>query len=231
MNEQSKEVKGHCPLCNSERNALIVASFETHWSDADSPVEDSNEYRILKCKGCDTPYFQEYFTCSEEVDYSYDREGNTNVTYIPTIKYWPSPIKRDRPNWLTDISVTDSVLYNLLSEVYTALDNDLNVLAAIGIRTAFDRASELLKIDTNLSFNDKLKELLNRSSIGQTEKEALDTLTDAGNAAAHRAWKPTIKELDTLMFIIEQFIYYRFLLNDEIKPLRSKIPQRPKKKK
>jgi hypothetical protein len=87
-------------------------------------------------------------------------------------------------------------LEDLLTSVYTALDNDLRVLAAIGLRTAFDRASELLSVDPEKTFADKLSQLMANGDIGSTEKESLDVLTDAGGAAAHRGWKPNPKQLD-----------------------------------
>jgi hypothetical protein len=42
--------------------------------------------------------------------------------------------------------------------------------------------------------------------IGRSERETLEILTDAGGAAAHRGWKPTVKQLDTLMTVGEQFL-------------------------
>jgi Domain of unknown function (DUF4145) len=67
------------------------------------------------------------------------------------------------------------------------------VLAAIGLRTAFDRASELLGIDPNKTFAGKLSQLVVDGHIGSTEKASLDVLTDAGGAAAHRGWKTQSK--------------------------------------
>lgn len=226
MGIEYKVVKGHCPSCKGERNAKIVASHKTTWSDDDAPIGGSIDYRVLQCNGCDTVYFQEYELFSEDVKYSYDFEGKTVSELIPTIKYWPSPFKRERPEWLD--SIDDSVLHDLLKEVYTALDNQLNVLAAIGLRTAFDRSSEKLSIDPSLSFIKKLEELEKRKLIGEPELKALSVLTNAGSAAAHRAWKPSNQVLDTLMNIIEQFLHHQFILKKKIKKLEKGIPKRKK---
>jgi Domain of unknown function (DUF4145) len=113
-----------------------------------------------------------------------------------------------------------------LTSVYTALDNDLRVLAAIGLRTAFDRASELLGIDPNKTFAGKLSQLVVDGHIGSTEKASLDVLTDAGGAAAHRGWKPNLKQLDTLSSIMEQFVHRTFVLNAKAKRVKTSIPSR-----
>lgn len=65
-------------------------------------------------------------------------EGSTHTTY------WPALVERNPPKWVNNIEMADEALGNLLSEMYSALNNDLRVLAAIGARTAFDRSSELL---------------------------------------------------------------------------------------
>ena len=67
--------------------------------------------------------------------------------------------------------------------------------------------------------------------IGSTEKASLDVLTDAGSAAAHRGWKPMLKQLDTLSSIIEQFVYRTFVLNLEAKSVKMSIPSRKRRKK
>jgi hypothetical protein len=50
-------------------------------------------------------------------------------------------------------------LDRFFADTYVALNNDLRILAAIGIRTAFDRASQLLGIAPEKTFADKLGEL------------------------------------------------------------------------
>jgi hypothetical protein len=59
--------------------------------------------------------------------------------------------------------------HKLFDDVYIALNNDLGVLAAIGMRTVFDSASELLSIDPNLSLEKKLNALESQGKIGKDE--------------------------------------------------------------
>ena len=111
------------------------------------------------------------------------------------------------------------------------MNNELHVLSAIGIRTAFDRASELLGVDPAKNFLEKLTELVHLGKIGSSEKDTLDALTDAGNAAAHRGWSPSQKELDTMMNIIEGFLHRTFILAAAAKSLKQNVPARPTRKK
>src|SRR5262249_11815942 len=113
-------------------------------------------------------------------------------TPIPRITYWPVPSKRKPPDWVIELLSEDSVLYDLVTETYAALNNDAPVLAAVGLRTVFDRASEKMGVDPALSFAEKLDALERMGKMGRSERGTLEPLTDAGGAAAHRGWKPTV---------------------------------------
>jgi hypothetical protein len=117
-------------------------------------------------------------------------------------------------------------LADLLDELYTALNNNLHILATIGMRTVFDCASQLLGTDPNQSFAEKLKELTEGNRIGGEEKEILSVLADAGNAAAHRGWKPTKANIDTLMDALENFLHRAFVLKHELHKMKKNIPPR-----
>jgi hypothetical protein len=122
------------------------------------------------------------------------------------VTYWPAPTKRQLPPWVdTVLCWDDPELGDLITETYSALNNDARVLAALGLRTVFDRAAEDLGVDPALTFREKLDALEQIGKIGRSEKDALEVLTDAGGAAAHRGWKPSVDQLQTLMEIGEQF--------------------------
>ena len=95
----------------------------------------------------------------------------------------------------------------------------------------FDRASELLGVDPAKTFTEKLSELVQLGKVGEDERDTLNTLTDAASAAAHRGWKPKPQELDTMMSIIEAFLYRNFILPAEVKRLRQNVPTKQQRKK
>ena len=201
------------------------------------PDLQGEAYRILKCSGCDTVFFQheslhvqsedwgssnDPFVC--DFDYlkdclDYLREHDL-ITY-ENESYWPLP-KRERPDWQR---LPDVALIKLLESVYTALEQDLRVLAAIGMRTVFDQASEYLGVEPYMSFDKKLDQLVHEGHIGASEKVFLDVLTDAGSAAAHRAWEPDLQQLNTLARIMEHFLQ-SILLKAEAGTLKLAIPRR-----
>jgi hypothetical protein len=225
-------IKAHCPGCGEVRNAYVRGRHVGNWSDDDSAASSSDTATILECCGCERLFFRRDYWFSEwetivENPHTGEpqREGGVETTY------WPAPVKRKTPDWIDEIAAADKTLGRLLSEMYTALNNDLRVLAAIGARTAFDRSSELLKVDAALTFSEKLDKLVAIGKVSETERDTLDVLVDAGSAAAHRAWVPKPMELNTMMTIVEAFLHRTFILSDGIKKLKAAVPPKPPRQK
>jgi hypothetical protein len=239
-------ITGLCPTCGANRNAQVISEHERILEptlDPFDPTLRGESYRILKCGGCDTIYFQRELL--EILPYSWDEESDTTTfsglkDYIFESKEdeperifqeticWPAPpsVKGERPDWG---KLPDEILIKLLNSVYTALDNDLRVLAAIGMRVVFERASELIGVDPEAGFARKLDQLNKDGHIGAADKENLEVLTNAGSAAAHRGWEPNPEELHILVSIMEHFVS-RFILKEEAGKLKQSIPPRTKQR-
>ncbi|HUI14052.1 MAG TPA: DUF4145 domain-containing protein [Xanthobacteraceae bacterium] len=220
-NKAAGQREGHCPTCGSDRSCNILASHREVGEDEETGVWAETTHYILECGGCKTVFFQEVSLCSED----YEDDGRP----IKTVTHYPAPEKRKRPGWFSPFDL-DLDLYSLLEETYNSLNADARVLSATGARTVFDRASELLKIDPALPFKAKLDLLQDRGHISPSERANLDVLTDAGGAAAHRGWKPTTRQLDTIMTIVETFVHRKFVLDAEAKRLKAQIPRRQRRK-
>jgi transcription elongation factor Elf1 len=216
--------RGHCPTCGANKIAHIQATEKRGSSHEDMSFWE-NHY-ILECGGCGCVYHQIVTWNTEEIEYF----ENGQCRAVSTVTHWPIPVHRPRPDWHFELMVTDSLLYHITCEVYEALNHNIRVLAAIGMRTTIDRATELLGIKPNLTFTRKLDELLIKGKIGKDEREHLSVLIDAGSAAAHRGWRPSMDELDLLMPILEVFLNRNFLMPKQMEILKNSVPQKPSKK-
>ena len=86
----SNTCKGHCPQCDQNLNASIVASesrTEQWEADGLGRIEVVNTYRILQCRGCETLYVQRAYWISESQD-------------PPRVTHWPSP---PAPDWVRNL--------------------------------------------------------------------------------------------------------------------------------
>ena len=226
-----KIIKAHCPQCGPERNAYVRGEHEVARTDSDDGTSSSDTGFVLECCGCERVFFRRDFWFSE-----WETIGEHPITGEPRMEggvettYWPAPVRRPSPDWLPELRATDETLWQVLSEMYEALNNDLRVLVAIAARTAFDRSSELLGVDAAISFEKKLTELVTLNKISGDEKQILETLIDAGSAAAHRGWRPDAQHLATMMEVVEAFLHRSFIVSDGISRLKTSVPPRPPKK-
>jgi len=213
---------GHCPDCGSTR-AETKKSIEEVYNSFD--FDSVTTFSIMECRGCGEHYFKRLHTNSEDYDYWEDPETKKEFSQ-PTeyTQYWPPPSKRTKPDWLDDLAFKDYDLFRLLGDVYTALDSNLDVLAAIGMRTVFDRSAELLNIDPKLPFVRKVEELEEKGEITAKEKPVISVLIDAGSAAAHRGWRPKHSELSAMASILESFIHRAFIIDSVGADLKKKVP-------
>jgi hypothetical protein len=231
-----------CPVCAGDRNAEILAEDTLEEEDKASGVWASSTYSILRCLGCGKRYIRLVQSCSEDADLEDNPEtGEPFWAVNERVTYWPSPTRqlgrwRSPPRWFGFLSDCPELslgfasdypdLARLLGELYTALDNNLDILATIRMRTVFDCASQKLGTDPNQNFAEKLKELTAGNKIGGEEKEMLSVLADAGSAAAHRGWRPTKDDIHHLMDALEAFLKRAFVLKHHIRRVKKAIPAR-----
>jgi uncharacterized protein DUF4145 len=222
--QATKQTSGDCPNCGKDRWANILGEQDTRWYVDEAGIGGRETHRLLECAGCKTAYYQHISTSSEDVAYDTGEP-------IPTTTYFPHLSKRERPGWLARMQWNaDHDLVELFSSLYTALDHDLTVLAASGVRTVFDLATTKLGIDPALTFQEKIEELKAQGRIGQYEQEDLTTMINAASAAMHGGWKPPPEELDAMMTALERFIQHSFMLKDKADKLKAKVPRRPRRR-
>lgn len=234
--ENSKPIattKEHCPECNDERNCSKFAhvNIPWHWEDKYEGFSVSGAvlHTLHQCLGCETVFYVQESWDDQDIDQWYDADGNTRAEAVKTKVSYPKPVGR-RPEWLGALGKKDDELKEVLEELYIAADANCLTLASIGIRTAIDRATELLKIDPAMSFNEKLSELKTGGWIGETEHNVLSVVTDAGSAAAHRGWRPDEASFGKLIMALEMFLQRAILFGKDALDVKKSIPSRPKRK-
>lgn len=233
--------KAECSECSGLRNCEIRGRHTVTYNDDQSGFWGQTTWYILECRGCEHVFAQTVSINSEDMEQWYEPDGSTGGSYNETLGYWPALSKRRRPDWIGEYGIeADDVdgLDSALRELYGALDNDLSMLAAIGIRTCFDIASALLKIDPAVTFAEKLDALVDAKHIRQLDRQRLEVALEVGNATAHRGWKPTPGDLDTMATVLEDFIFEAFVqphrrkkLDEEAAKVRGTVPPKPARKK
>lgn len=240
-------IKAHCGRCGGERNCEVKGFHKDSGSDDGGQFHWNTNWYLLVCCGCEFTFAQTVYTDSESYHDYFDHNDDHVQESIKTVDLWPAKARRQLPDWFDRYRVEGTHLFQkiplntAMNELYRALDADLLVLSSIGIRTAFDAASEALGIQPGLPFEDKLTSLTDSGKIRPSERAKLQVLVDAGSAAAHRGWRPDADQISLQMDILEEFIFNSMVLparqkkrEDLVAKLKEAVPPkqvRPNKKK
>lgn len=238
MLEESKTVlKALCPRCKGERNCQEHGVVSVPWEVGDevNHMWGKDESRLLQCCGCETVFLHIKSWNSElfDIEYDYVQRDQVQVPIIEITTFPAAEIDQSRkPDWVWEIAKTDPQLHKILDETYSAYQEGLLILASVGLRTAFDRATETLQIDPGHTLDEKIKKLKEMGFIGETEASALGVVADAGSAAAHRAWSPGETEFNFLLTALEQFLHRTIVSGKTVLSIANTIPPRqPRPKK
>lgn len=210
--------KAHCNKCGGERNHEVLHAEKTSWPKDQDCLSGRDEYETLKCMGCDNIKLRHVFWFSKEED--------------PIISYYPPAIFRPKPNWLSaflsELPSDDNFIGRLLVEIYVAIQNNLSILAAMGVRSLIENVM-ISKVGDQGTFAKIIAEFENRGYVSKIQRENLEAIIDAGHAATHRSFSPTIADVVTLVDIAEHIIETVYLHEAKIKDLKKCVP--PKKAK
>ncbi|MFC3124333.1 DUF4145 domain-containing protein [Pseudoroseomonas globiformis] len=228
-----------CADCGGIRNCDVLGYHKVDGSDEHTWW--ATEYYVLRCRGCDSTFFQKVDTHSEDTEPDFDDQGEAYFTPVERETYYPALAHRPRPEWFKETGKYISAMGPLdmsLTELYAAIDANLHMLSGIGIRTVFDIASEQLDVATHLPFAEKIAILVARQFVEEEDRDAITVLVDAGSAAAHRGFRPTERQLNHLMDVLEHFLDQAFVrpqkrgrMNFEMRNLGPSVAKKPRPRK
>lgn len=211
-----EKIKAHCNTCGGLKNHVVLHP-ETDVHSEDDWLSIST-YRLIRCAGCDRVHLQ------------HETEVTTgNQTYINLV-YYPPALSRRRPDWMT-LSVhnvlwaMNSEIGQLLTEVYAALQNGSNRLAAMGIRALVENIMiDKIGSDTG-NFEQKIAQFFELGYVAPYQHKSFRLgLIEAGHAAMHRGFRPTDEQLATLLDITESLVASIYFHEDRAAELSSAIP-------
>ncbi|BCO13546.1 hypothetical protein RIMD111065_19020 [Aeromonas hydrophila] len=213
-----KIVKAHCNKCLHETKHLVVAERNNRGSEQADPNDPYAHYEIswcttytmLECCGCESVSLKREFYFSE-----WD---------ATEVEYYPPQVSRQLPRWYEELP---GEMDELLQEVYSALHADSRRLALMGARTLVDMYMNEQLGDIG-GFEKKLSVLEESGLISKPNKEYLDAALDAGHAAAHRAHKARVVEVNQVIDIVENLLQ-NYVLKEAAKNLKAKTPSRKSK--
>jgi hypothetical protein len=205
-----KKIQAPCSSCVRETAHDVL--FETERRDE----ETLDTYALISCCGC------------AAVSMAHRKTFDGTVLYD---EYYPSPVSRKSPDWLVLLGIgpppnpKEFEISVLATEIYQAVAGGQYWLAAMGIRALLEQVM-ILKVGDLRTFEQKLDEFQKQGFVSFLQRDALRNTLEIGDAAVHRGFRPTEKELKVALDIVEGVLAPIFGHREEAERLADRVPPR-----
>lgn len=214
-----KTTKAHCNQCLDSRQHDVLHSHSEKWNSNDGGICGSDEYDLLRCRGCESIAVRHIAWCSEDID-------ELGAPYS-TVLYYPPSISRPMPRWVHDLVTSEatSLMGDLLQEIYVGLQNNIASLATMGIRALIESIM-IEKIDDQGSFAENINAFMAAGHISKDQEGILKAALEVGHAVIHRSYSPSKDDLETCMDIVEGIVETLYIHPHKADKLSQKVPRR-----
>lgn len=215
-----KTWKRHCYKCHSETRqeqlykTTNIDTNEVYPKELDGKaawVVEKTDWLLTECKGCESKNL-------ELVTY---HSGENEVEREVSRKSIPGKPLRKVETWIFKL---EKDYIELMAEIYSSYNAENHRLTLMGLRTLIDMFI-LDNIGDAGTFKQKLIKLKEQHFINKVQLELLETSIEAGNAASHRGYKPSIEVLSSVIEIVEHLLK-TFVLSKDLTTIKDQIPKR-----
>lgn len=223
MAEKSIE-KFFCNRCKGQTRHFVRSEYETIYDDEHGYTSLTARHCIIECCGCGNIAFVKKTHFSE--DLGRFKDPATGQEYYEALwdeEIYPPVTYRSPPPWFDDLP--DDTLREISGEIYKSLQSGSHYLATFGSRTLIDRLI-VLTVGDQGSFPKGLQTLQDRGMLSLQERDILDPVVEAGNAAAHRGWAPNKEQLTVILDTVEGLIHRLLVLPALTEELKEAVPSR-----
>jgi hypothetical protein len=199
----------HCHGCRQTTKHRLLKSAVDTGGDEEQGFYWRTTFEMLQCCGCAEVVLRRKHWFSEDPDVQ--------------VSVFPAPASRWLPEWQWHLPAEIRVL---LKEVYASLQADGLALAMMGSRALIE-TSMVKKVGDHGNFDSNLQAMVYGGYLSNSNRQYLAVALDAGSASAHRAHRPCVTEMKTVMDIVENLLHSLFVLEKKTKTLAGTIPARP----
>lgn len=204
-----KATQAPCSSCVRQTTHDVL--FEIEQRDVDE-MEIIDGYELLRCRGCSTISMAHHSRLGESAEH----------------KYYPSPVSRKEPDWVLYLVLGDKKeleLAGLLGEIYQAVYGGQYRLASMGLRALLEQVM-ILKVGDLPTFDQKLDAFQEQGYVSLIQRDAMRATLDVGDAAMHRAFKPTEEDLKIALDVVEGIFAPIFGHKEAAENLADRVPPR-----
>lgn len=205
-----------CLECKRSTKHKVLASGEEsfEYRGADGSFCAYTDHQIVQCQGCETVSFRVLSENSEDIDYSYDEDGNTVGTPVQTTTLYPS--RNEGRGVIKDDYLLPSNIQRIYKETINAFNNQQPVLSGMGIRALVETICKDKQAKGKDLFN-KINDLVTIGVLTSDGATILHKIRTLGNDAAHEVKPHKFEQLSLAMDVCEHLLQGVYILPEHAK--------------
>lgn len=214
MSEESP-VRLRCRSCYelTKHEMLFKHDVETvPWE-----YHEKTSWQVVRCLGCESIRFR-IWNVDYEFSTSEDDEGNP--IYLTTESLYPRSLRSHKP--LQNLHFVPNLIRNIYNQSITALEEQANILASIGLRACVEAVCNHLNI-AGSSLDKRIDNLFKAGHVSNTDKRRLHAIRFLGNDAAHEIREPEERDLLIALDIVDHLLNSVFILERRARRLETVI--------
>lgn len=201
-----------CKECSKETTHSIVAAYKENGSQdcrGGNSYDWSTVNQIIQCQGCEAVSFR--VSSSNSEDYEHDHDDGS-IYYNETVKFYPgrSVGLKEIDSYLLPLNVQE-----IYQETISAIENEQNILAGIGIRALIETICKDLSAEGRDLYQ-KINALHEKSIVTKEGVDTLHKLRVLGNDAAHEVKKHNHQQLSLAIQIIEHMLDGTYIIPHKV---------------
>jgi hypothetical protein len=206
----AEPIRSFCNGCQRETRHEMVGSCSRQRREGNGQFARfiHETWHLLQCCGCESI---KAFVSEDSTDFKTPRQT-----------HYPACQNRQLPGWR---ELMPQKCQDLICETYAAMHADCLTLSMMGTRAILD---EILKemVEDCGGFQKKLQQAAKEGFLTTAEIEVISAAIDAGNAASHRGFRPTVSQLDDALDIVEHTLMNQYVLAAASGRLKKSVPPR-----
>ena len=199
---ENETTSAPCEDCGRETRHKVITQA-TKRSDTDEMWAEE-QWDILQCQGCCAITLRKDWTSSEDIDYS----DGENLDLIHHYDF-PLAVVDSTPAPIEGIELLPQIVRTIYDETRKAIPG-LPILAGIGLRATIESVCNEKRIQGNLK--EKIDKLKAANAISAEHAKLLHGSRLVGNEAAHELRAPNVKDLASVLEVVEHLLETVYIL-------------------
>ncbi len=204
-----------CRSCHRSTNHEVL---HKHAEETDPwDYHERTSWQVVRCLGCESISFRIW---NKDYEIRTDHDDHGNPTYLTSESLFPKFLRNHKP--LSNLRYVPELIKKVYGQSITALGEQANILASIGLRACVEAVCNHLNI-AGSNLDRRIDGLYKAGHVSNNDKKRLHAIRFLGNDAAHEIREPDERDLRIALDIVDHLLNSVFILERRARRLETVV--------